>query len=453
MMALILGLDMGTSKICVLAVDGDSGQPVASVSAANRAEIPGLPTGWKEQSPEIIFQTVGECLQQLLTHPSVRASEIVGIGLTGQMHGVLAVNRQLEPVTPLITWQDRRVETADLESFRETLGEKAFARHGCELNAGYGGATLKWLQEQGKWPTGACALSLADYGVARLTGGRFSEPTHAASWGLFDLQKGDWDFEALDALGLSPEWLPPLVPSAQPVGALLPSVAKSWGLPDRVAVCSPVGDNQASVIAAAGLSLDAIVVNLGTGGQISVPNRLCVSVPGLETRPMPFGGWLTVGASLCGGWAYAYLCDFFRSVVLEMTGNPLALDQAFERLNALALSAPAGCGGVRADTRFSGTRSQPSLRGKMENLDSTNLTPSNLARAVLEGMVRELADLGRLAGWEKASRVVASGNAVRKNSLLPILIEEAFHLPCQMTEHSEEAALGVALCARRSLGF
>ncbi|HPS02927.1 MAG TPA: hypothetical protein PLA90_15420, partial [Candidatus Sumerlaeota bacterium] len=73
--------------------------------------------------------------------------------------------------------------------------------------------------------------------------------------------------------------------------------------------------------------------------------------------------------------------------------------------------------------------------------------------AVLEGMLRELADLGRLAGLGAASRVVASGNAVRKNPILKSLIEESFQLPCSLALHSEEAALGAALCARRSLGF
>ncbi len=452
-MAFILGLDMGTSKICALALDAGSGEPVAVVSAANRADVGELPLGWREQNPDSIFQTVCECLQGLLADPSVRGAKIVGVAVTGQMHGVLLVNRQMEPLTSLITWQDQRVAGPVLDSAREALGPQAFARHGCHLHTGYGAATLKWLLAQGRFPEGACALSLADYLVARLTGVRSTEPTHAASWGILDLQRADWDTEALASLGIPPEILPPVVPSAQPVGILLPDVAKALGLPEGVMVCAPVGDNQASVIAAAGLELDALVINLGTGGQISVPSRECVCAPGLETRPMPFGTWLTVGASLCGGWAYAYLCDFFQAVAQEITGQAVSREQAFARLNALAATAPAGCEGLRADTRFSGTRNEPSLRGSFQNLDSTNFTPVNLARAVLEGMVRELADLGRLAGLGNASRVVASGNAVRKNPILKAILEETFQMPCSLAQYSEEAALGAALCARRSLGF
>jgi sugar (pentulose or hexulose) kinase len=452
-MAFVLGLDMGTSKICALALDAESGEPVAVVSAANGADVANLPAGWREQNPESIFQTVCECLHGLLTDPAVRDAEIAGVGVTGQMHGVLLVNRQLKPLTSLITWQDQRTAGPVLDFAREALGPQAFARHGCQLNTGYGAATLKWLLSQERVPEGACALSLADYLVARLTGIQATEPTHAASWGILDLHWADWDTDALASLGIPPEILPPVVPSAQPVGTLLPDVAKTLGLPEGVVVCAPVGDNQASVVAAAGLNLDAIVLNLGTGGQISVPSRECISAPGLETRPMPFGTWLTVGASLCGGWAYAYLCDFFQSVAQEMTGQAVSRDQAFERLNALAAAAPAGCEGLRADTRFSGTRNEPSLRGSLQNLDSTNFTPANLARGVLEGMVRELADLGRLAGLGAASRVVASGNAVRKNPILKSLIEEAFQMPCSLAQYSEEAALGAALCAGRSLGF
>lgn len=450
-MAFVLGLDMGTSKICALALNAATGEPGAVVSTASRADIPALPAGWREQDPESIFQTVCECVRGLLADPALRDAEIAGVGITGQMHGVLVVDRALKPLTSLITWQDQRTAGSVLDSAREALGPQAFSRHGCHLHAGYGAATLQWLLSQGRFPEGACALSLADYLVARLTGGRATEPTHAASWGILDLGSNDWDAGALDALGIPRELLPPVQPSAQPVGVLLPDVAQTLGLPDGIPVCAPVGDNQASVIAAAGLDLDAIVLNLGTGGQISVPSRECVCAPGLETRPMPFGGWLTVGASLCGGWAYAYLCDFFRSVAQEMTGQTVSRDQAFERLNVLAAAAPAGCEGLRADTRFSGTRNEPALRGSLQHLDSTNFTPANLARAVLEGMVRELADLGRLAGLGTASRVVASGNAVRKNPILKSLIEETFQLPCSLALHSEEAALGAALCARRAL--
>ena len=85
-------------------------------------------------------------------------------------------------------------------------------------------------------------------------------------------------------------------------------------------VFSPLGDNQAAVIGAGGDRADTAVLNLGTGGQISIFQNDWQTLDGFETRPMPGEAFLLVGASLCGGWVYAYLKDFYKDVIKRITG-------------------------------------------------------------------------------------------------------------------------------------
>jgi sugar (pentulose or hexulose) kinase len=452
-MTLLLALDIGTSKICALALDAGTLSPIATRSFPSDAEVPGLPAGRHEQGPVRILATCEAALRAVLSESGVRAADVAGIGISGQMHGVLLLDKARGiPVTNLITWRDQRtVELGDAENDIEAacalLGEDAPDRMGCHLHPGYGGATLFWLSRRKMVPAGAIALTIADYIAFSLTGVAATEPTHAASWGILDARRCEWDQRAVTALGIMDGALPPVRPSSRPVGTLLPKYTSLLGLPAHTPVCSPLGDNQASVIGAAGLGSGAAVANLGTGGQISLPIADWSYCEGMETRPMPFDGYLLVGSSLCGGWAYAYLRQFFQSVAREFAGKDLDDRQVYERMNRLASEAARGASGIRADSRFAGTRGNPATRGGFESIDTRNLTPSNLCRAILEGMVRELAEMPPPELMRNIKRVVAGGNAVRENPLLLQIMRDFFGVPCAQGTAREEAALGAAYAA------
>jgi len=454
-MSVVLVLDIGTSKLCALALSTETARPVAVRSCANDADMPGVPSGRHEQDPVRITENCHRLLKEVAAEAA--DPDVLGIGFSGQMHGVLLVDGDHGPLTNLITWRDQRtVESqgaGSLDAALTCLDADAPARAGCRLNAGYGGATLHWLAANDRLPEGARALTIADYVAASLTGVASTEPTHAASWGILDVALGQWDPASVERLSIPASTLPEICPSGTEIGRILPELAAELSLPGGVRVCAPVGDNQASVIGAAGLGSGAAVVNLGTGGQVSVPCREYKFIPELETRPMPLGGYILVGASLCGGWAYAYLNRFFRDVVKQVAGLDLPEDDLYARMNDLATSASDGSEGLTADTRFSGTRGAPDIRGGIAGIDRENLTAANLTRAVVEGMVRELADLGRQAGLEHLSHIIASGNAARKNPLVLQVIEKAFGLRCSLGPAGEEAALGAAFCTAVGLGL
>jgi len=453
----VLSLDIGTSNLCALALSCDSLGPVAICSKINDTEIANLPAGYHEQDPLRIRDLCLELIQKLLSEKNARENEVVGIGITGQMHSVLLVNSELEPQTNLITWRDQRTLASDkpgpINKTVEALDTSVHECTGCRLHAGYGGATLRWLQENGRLSEGAVALTIADYVAGCLTGVCATEATHAASWGIFNLQKGRWDSEAIEKLGIPKKVLPTIFPTAQPLGNIQPAIAQQLGLGSGVQVCSSVGDNQASIIGAAGFVDDVVVLNLGTGGQISIPQNEYKFVETFETRPMPFGGFILVGASLCGGWAYSCLQKFIQATVKEFSGMEVSEEEIYKRMNAIAAETSKGASGISVDTRFSGTRQNPNLRGSISGIGVENFTVANLTRGFVEGMVAELADMASAASIKDFTRIIASGNAVRNNPVVSEVIESIFGLPCHISTNREEAALGAAYATAIGLGL
>lgn len=454
---IVISLDIGTSNLCGLALSCDSLQPVAICSEVNDTEIANLPAGYREQDPLRIWDLCLGLIQKLLSEKKVRGKEVVGIGITGQMHGVLLVNSELEPSSNLITWRDQRTLESDKPGYIneavEVLGADVHQRTGCRLHAGYGGATLHWLSKNNKLPEGAIALTIADYVAGCLTGVCATEGTHAASWGIFNPQKSMWDTEVVDKLGISKDVLPNVYSTAQPLGTIKPAFAEQLGLGNNVQVCGSLGDNQASIIGAAGFAGDAAVLNLGTGGQISIPQKEYKFVETLETRPMPFDGFILVGASLCGGWAYTYLQKFIQATVNEFGGAEVSDEEIYNRMNAIAAKTEEGASGITVDTRFSGTRLKPNLQGSISGIGVENFTIDNLARGFIEGIIRELADMASAAGVNEFTRIIASGNAVRRNPVVPDVIESIFGLPCYISTNREAAALGAAYSAAIGLGL
>src|SRR4030042_529090 len=133
----VISLDIGTSKLCGLALSCDSLQPVVVCSELNDAEVKNLPADYHEQDPQRIRDLCLGLIQKILSDKKVRENEVVGIGITGQMHGVMLVNSELEPQSNLITWRDRRTLENDKPGYIahavEALGIDIQRRTGCRL--------------------------------------------------------------------------------------------------------------------------------------------------------------------------------------------------------------------------------------------------------------------------------------------------------------------------------
>jgi len=461
---LYLGIDIGTTEIAAIALDAATGRAIANTSAPEPAPHAASP-GRSEWDATAM---IARALQ--IGHAAVaatgQAGEFAGIGVTGQQHGGVLVSvvpgDELRPLGPFIGWQDKRGDepTADDHStvawLHRQVGAAALARTGCRVASGFLGTTLCWLARQGQLPsTPVRAAFIADLLVAHLCAQALvTDPTNAGGAGLFDAVAGDWDGAMLGALGLPPHLFPPVRPTGAIVGQLATAAATALGLRAGVPVMNGLGDNQASFFGSVGGSTADVLVNVGTGGQVSAIAAGFVRGPLLETRPYLDGTYLLVGGGIVGGRAYALLRDFIRQTGRDCFATEGA-DDLYPALNALAAAAPPGADGLRCDPRFGGNRYDADQRGAFTGLDERNFTPGHLARALLEGTARVFSDLyGTMltVGLTPRARLIGSGNGIRRNPLLADLIGDAFGLPLVTPRHTEEAAHGAALLAAVATG-
>jgi len=456
-----IGLDLGTTTIIGLILDTDTRQVVHTESARNDARIAirhRRSSGRSEWHIVLMHQMVLELLRNLV-HAS-GTSHVDAIGVTGQMHGMVLLDASNKPRSSFIGWQDQRCQepmpggtTYVDEMLRR--GGALFERSGCTPATGYMGSTLFWMRHNGKVPSGAFACFAPDFVVSSLTDTRpVTDVTNAAGSGLLDVARGCWHAELLEALGLDAAWLPEIRPSLEQAGTLSAAAADATALPAGLPVAVANGDNQASFAGAVADYAQSLLVNVGTGGQVSLHIDEPIRGDGLDLRPFLRRGYLLVGASLCGGGSFRALSDFIRAVGEEVF-DLHEFEDLDDRLTRLARSAPAGSDGLRCEPVFTGSRQDPLRRARWEGLSDTNFTPSNLTRSLLEGLAAQLGlfyDEMRRLGVGTRTMLVGAGNGIRRNPVLAEILSSHFGAPMRIASHTEEAAVGAALGAAVTVG-
>ncbi|MCA8999803.1 MAG: hypothetical protein KDA80_22600, partial [Planctomycetaceae bacterium] len=316
-MPILLGLDLGTTSHSVVAIDGQR-RVVAEWNRDHHAEVSGLPSGYAEQNPKIHLNSAVSLLKDIAAQCP---EPPVGLGITGQMHGVVFSDGAGRAVSPVITWQDKRAAQpnpltgkTDLETLLERCPDSAIQSSGCRLSTGYLGTTCYSLQRAAQIPDRATTASLLiSWMGAQLTGEKVvTDPSAAGSTGLYDLERGCWSEPLVEAVGISLSLLPEVRSSGEPIGTLCSKVSAETGLPREMAIMNPLGDNQASVMGSVPQATKEIQVTVGTGGQINWPVDRFVRVPAMDTRSLPDNRFLLVGAGIVGGATYAWLNDTVR---------------------------------------------------------------------------------------------------------------------------------------------
>ena len=455
-MQVVLAVDIGTTSICVLALDASSRQVVTSLSTNNESSINDLPKGYHEQDPNFIWATVQKLIGQALTRMSGHqraVTAIEAIVVTGQMHGILLVDDELHPCTNLITWRDQRVADAPvIDELRSNV--KISSQCGCMLGPGYGGSIIHWLKsnDPALFERDLQALSIVDFVVAQLTGKVATDVTMAASWGIFDIRQSGWNESLLSELQLPESILPEIKPSVTPLSTLLPRYLRLWSLKDDVQVCTGIGDNQASVLAMGTLNSGTCVINIGTGAQISIVTEDLNYKQGLEIRPLTGNRHMYVGSSLYGGWAFAYLGKFFQAVLQQFSDMDISLEQVMDHMNEIGDAASDDAAGLMSNIDFMENRTNENIKGSYQGIDTSNLTPANFCRATVNAIIDELYEFYELAGLPISALYVA-GNAIKHNTLLHDTIARKWRMTTNVSEHREDAALGVAYLAAVNLGL
>ena len=435
-----IGIDIGTSSICGIVYNTVS-KDIVSIAKINNTDMLSCNVWEKVQDANAIVDIVLDLIQEL----RIQYPDIKGIGLSGQMHGILYVNAEGEAVSPLYTWQDMRGSLLykDGMSYAAYLSKQT----GFPLSTGFGLVTHYYNKVNSLVPQNAVKLcTIMDYTAMRLTGK--CEPlvdcSNAASLGFFDKEKLAFDKEALWNVGID--------------NSILPEIGKAFsrvGHYENISVYTAIGDNQASFLGSIRDIRHSIHITVGTSSQISVYSDDYVNVPLLDTRPLPGGGYILVGAALCGGCSFSLLKKFFSETIKLYTGEEMDDTDLYKIMVSVPYKEVQE-DDIRVETLFGGTRSHPEKRGKIMNISCLNWHPENLIRGFLEGMSQELYDFYQLLPnsiRERKTILVGSGNGIKRNPLLCQILEERFKCHLQVSACREEAALGACICGMVGNGY
>jgi sedoheptulokinase len=199
---------------------------------------------------------------------------------------------------------------------------------------------------------------------------------------------------------------------------------------------------------------DSVHFTVGTSGQISVYSDKYLKIENLDTRPFPGGGYILVGASMCGGKSFAILKDFFADTLKLFAPDFSGKIDFYKIMTSVDFGKMAGDQPI-VETTFQGSRALPLKRASITNISGNNFTPEYLISAFMKGIARELYDFFCLIPEELRNSkkiLVGSGNAIRMNELLRMAIENQFNQNLTISFHNEEAAYGATVAITRNIG-
>jgi xylulokinase len=419
----LVGIDVGTSSVKALAID-----PEGTVVARSEAAVP-LSTprpGWSEQDPEDWWRATEHVLAQLESEVGPPA----GIGLSGQMHGLVALDAADRVLRPAILWNDQRTG-AECEEIEQRLGlDRLIALTGNRALAGFTAPKLLWMRRHEPDLYGRIArIALPkDYVRLRLTGAHATDVSDASGTLLLDVAARAWSEDMLEALELDPSWLPRVLESPEPSGTVK-------GVP----VAAGGGDQAAGAV---GVGVDGpgpVSVALGTSGVVFAALNQFAADPRARVHAFCHaipGAWHAMGVMLSAAGSLQWLRD------------TVAPGVPYELLTAAAAEWSAGVEGLLFAPYLAGERTphaDPDARGAFTGL-SIRHDRGALVRAVLEGVaygLRDSLDLVRALGGDPAVGRVSGGGA--RSELWLQIVASVLELPLECVAVDEGAAFGAAI--------
>jgi xylulokinase len=376
--------------------------------------------------------------------------EVLAVGLTGQMHGLVLLDGQGVPLRPAILWNDQRTAT-ECDEIRACMGKSQLvAVTGNDALPGFTAPKVLWVRhhEPEIYARAAHILLPKDYIRFRLTGDYAMDKADGSGTLLFDLAARDWSLEVIAALDIPRSWLPPTFEGPQITGAVSTEVAALTGLSAGTPVMAGGGDQSAQAVGVGAIDPGLAAVTLGTSGVVFAATPAPLYEP--EGRLHAFchavpGRWHLMGVMLSAAGSLQWLHD------------TLAQDASFDVLMDEAAQAPAGSEELLFLPYLSGERTphpDPLARGAWVGLTLRH-TRAHMARAVLEGVAFGLRDgfaLLAQVGLGEMDRVRISGGGARSR-LWRTILASVLSTPLETVEASEGAAHGAALLAGVGAGI
>jgi xylulokinase len=441
MRQLIIGIDSGTQSTKALVVDAGNGKVLGEAAFACDL-IPNLPPGAKEQEPHVWRDAAANVIRRALRQAKASPPEVVAIGVSGQQHGFVPLDKAGAVIRPAKLWCDTSTAT-ECDEIMEKLGgpKKAISALGNAVLPGFTASKILWLKkhEPKNYERLATVLLPHDYLNFWLTGERVMEYGDASGTALLNVRKRKWSQEVLDAI--DPELagaLPPLIASDQPAGRLQPSTAHDLGLPAGVLVSAGGGDNMMGAIGTGNTRAGIVTASFGTSGTIYA----CSEKPVVDAR-----GEIAAFCDSTNRWL-PLLCTMNVTVATEMVRDDFKWSH--ERYSAEAARVPAGSEGLLLLPYFEGERTPnvPDGTGVWFGVNKKTFAAGHFARAAMEGVtlgmnygLRRLAALG-----VKPAQIRATGGGANSATWRQIMAD-VFGAPVVTLEVGEGAAFGAALQA------
>ena len=442
-MGALIGLDVGTSGTRALAVDSESGELRAEASAEYELSMPRA--GWSEQRPKDWWEASRAVLAEVAGETP---GEVVGLGLTGQMHGSVFLDDADQVIRPALLWNDQRTGR-QCEQIDELVGrEELLVLAGNPALTGFQAPKILWLrdEEPESYRRLASVLLPKDYIRLMLTGDKATDAADASGTLLFDVRRRRWSEEILARLELDPAWMPLVHEGTQATGTLRDPVADDLGLPRGLVVAAGGGDNAAAAVGVGVADEGQVSVSIGTSGVVFAPTSDFMADPSGRVH----------------AFCHALPDTFHLMAVTLSAGGSLRWwrdvaggGSSFDDLVAEAGEITPGAEGLLFLPYLSGERTphlDPHARGAFVGLTLRH-TRAHMTRAVLEGVVLALRDgveiMRDLGVRDHDARAVGGG---ARSRVWRALQADVLGRSIRRTRVDEGPAYGAALLAGVACG-
>jgi xylulokinase len=441
-----IGLDIGTSavKALLLETDGTTERAIGEAEAAVSSYRP--QPGWSEQQPADWEQAVERALADLRRQVPDAYGAVAGLGLSGQMHGLVALDRAGQVIRPAILWNDGRAsaESAELNRGIADLGR----RTGVPAMPGFTSSKLLWLARHEPDCFSRIRHLLLSKDVVRLnlTGDFVTDMSDAAGTGLLDEAARDWYGPAVSACLADRAWLPRLAEGSDAAGRMLPAIAEKLGFSGPVTVAGGAGDAAAAAIGIGAVEDCDSFLSLGTSAQYFVTTAAYRPYPEALIHAFAHalpGRWFQMGAMLNGASCLGWLADIVGRG--NQIGTLLAEAETQGRRPSPLLFLPYLVGERTP-------HDDPAARGVFFGL-SAETTVRDMVMAVLEGVAFSLADAqDALAKAGAAPGPLALVGGGSRSHLWAEIIASVLDRPIRLYDGGAKGpALGAARLARMAV--
>ena len=439
---LTIGIDLGTSAMKLLLADENG-----TIRNTAVREYPLLfpHPGWSEQEPKAWWGALQSGLQELLS--GFDASEVVGIGVGGQMHGLVALDKDDNVIRPAILWNDGRT-AEETEWLNTAIGKETLSKYtGNIVFAGFTAPKILWMQKHE--PENFARISKImlpkDYINYRLTGVHACDYSDASGMLLLDVEHKRWSKEMLSICGVTEEQLPHLYESYDVIGTVKEEVAATLGIPASVKVVAGAGDNAAAAVGTGTVGNGACNISLGTSGTIFISSDSFGVDPlnGLHAFAHADGHWHLMGCMLSAASCNKWFCE----EILKTS------DYASEQID---MEENLGQNRVFFLPYLMGERSpinDVDARGTFVGL-SLDTTRRDMVQAVLEGVafaIRDSFEVARSIGVRIDCSKVCGGGA--KSPVWRKMLCNILNIPLDLPQTEQGPGMGGAMLAMVGAGL